>query len=262
MNTRRNLIVCKDRQTRRHAFSQAFNAQSKGRGAQENWSFALLPDFFDALPQAFEEIGGEFRFEGKLGGPFHFLQGIGENLFQSGVKGNNGKNPGFVDQCFADMPGKTLSNNFRQGVWFRYALAVGQRLENRDHIPDGNAFPQEVLQDFEERWMADDIRDDFFDNERICRFDTVEQCLKFLPAEERGIIVAQQRAVVDAIAAVLNEAFPDRIPPARLKPVTMALLGMLNFSFAWLRPDGPMSHEEFGELALSLSLHGLAGAPP
>lgn len=86
--------------------------------------------------------------------------------------------------------------------------------------------------------------------------------VKFLPAEERGIIVAQQRAVVDAIAAVLNEAFPDRIPPARLKPVTMALLGMLNFSFAWLRPDGPMSHEEFGELALSLSLHGLAGAPP
>ena len=86
--------------------------------------------------------------------------------------------------------------------------------------------------------------------------------VKFLPAEERGISVAQQRAVVDAIAAVLNEAFPDRIPPARLKPVTMALLGMLNFSFAWLRPDGPMSHEEFGELALSLSLHGLAGAPP
>jgi AcrR family transcriptional regulator len=85
--------------------------------------------------------------------------------------------------------------------------------------------------------------------------------VKFLPAEERAIIVTQQRAVVDAIAAVLNEAFPDRIPPERLKPVTMALLGMLNFSFAWLRPDGPMSHEEFGELALSLSLHGLAGAP-
>ena len=40
-------------------------------------------------------------------------------------------------------------------------------------------------------------------------------------------------------------------------PVTMALLGMLNFTFAWLRPDGPMSYEAFGELALELSLNGL-----
>ena len=39
----------------------------------------------------------------------------------------------------------------------------------------------------------------------------------------------------------------------------MALLGMINFTFAWLRPDGPMSYEEFGELALELSLRGLSG---
>jgi hypothetical protein len=50
------------------------------------------------------------------------------------------------------------------------------------------------------------------------------------------------------------------VPPEHLKATTMALLGMLNFSFAWLRPDGPMSYEAFGELVLEISLHGLGGS--
>ena len=81
--------------------------------------------------------------------------------------------------------------------------------------------------------------------------------LKFLPAHQRETIIGHQRAIVDAIAQTLLEAFPDRVRPESCKAVTMALLGMLNFTFAWLRPDGPMSYEAFGELALELSLNGL-----
>jgi hypothetical protein len=39
---------------------------------------------------------------------------------------------------------------------------------------------------------------------------------------------------------------------------------MINFTFAWLRPDGPVSHERFADLAASLwldGLDGLAGQP-
>ncbi len=81
--------------------------------------------------------------------------------------------------------------------------------------------------------------------------------VKFLPAAQHDQIVAQQRAVVDAVATTLAEAFPDRVTAGNRTPVTMALLGMLNFTFAWLQPDGAMSYEEFGELALDLSLRGL-----
>ncbi len=83
--------------------------------------------------------------------------------------------------------------------------------------------------------------------------------VRFLPPDLRERIAARQRAVVEAVAQTLCEAFPGRIDPDNRTPITMALLGMLNFTFAWLRPDGRMSHEAFGELALALSLHGLAG---
>ncbi len=85
--------------------------------------------------------------------------------------------------------------------------------------------------------------------------------VKFLPPEQRRRIVAQQREVVEQIALTLSEAFPDRVDAHNRKAVTMALLGMLNFTFAWLRPDGELSYEDFGELALALSLRGLDGLP-
>jgi TetR/AcrR family transcriptional regulator len=39
----------------------------------------------------------------------------------------------------------------------------------------------------------------------------------------------------------------------------MALLGMINFTFAWLKPDGAISHERFADLAADLWLEGLHG---
>jgi hypothetical protein len=42
----------------------------------------------------------------------------------------------------------------------------------------------------------------------------------------------------------------------------MALLGMINFTFAWLRPDGPMSYERYAQLVIELWDHGLQAAPP
>ena len=84
--------------------------------------------------------------------------------------------------------------------------------------------------------------------------------VKFLDAAQAAKIRAQERAVVDAIADTIARAYPQRCPEAR-KPMTMALLGMINFTFAWLRPDGPMSHAQFAELTIDLWTRGLQGAP-
>lgn len=84
--------------------------------------------------------------------------------------------------------------------------------------------------------------------------------VKFLAEHERLRIRAQERAVVDAIAATLERAHPVAVNPRNRSVVTMALLGMINFTFAWLRPDGAVSHEQFARLVVELWSNGLAGA--
>ncbi|MFM1989918.1 MAG: hypothetical protein RJA99_2875 [Pseudomonadota bacterium] len=76
--------------------------------------------------------------------------------------------------------------------------------------------------------------------------------VKFLAPGQREQVRAQQRAVVDAVADTLQRVAPGRFGPDERKPATMALFGMINFTFAWLRPDGPMSHERYAELVIDL----------
>jgi AcrR family transcriptional regulator len=80
--------------------------------------------------------------------------------------------------------------------------------------------------------------------------------VKFLAPGERERIRAQQRAVVEAVAATLDHAMPGRFAPEERTPATMALLGMINFTFAWLKPQGPMSYERYADLVVDLWEHG------
>jgi AcrR family transcriptional regulator len=84
--------------------------------------------------------------------------------------------------------------------------------------------------------------------------------VKFLDPPQRDRIRAQERDVVDAIASSLERAYPQAVTRANRSVVTMALLGMINFTFAWLRPDGPVSHDQFANLVLDLWSQGLGGA--
>jgi AcrR family transcriptional regulator len=84
--------------------------------------------------------------------------------------------------------------------------------------------------------------------------------VKFLAEDEMQRIRSQERAVVDAIASTLERAYPDALDARNRVVVTMALLGMINFTFTWLRPDGPVSHEQFAGLVIDLWSSGLAGA--
>lgn len=85
--------------------------------------------------------------------------------------------------------------------------------------------------------------------------------VKFLAPELREAIESQQRAVVAALAGAIDRAAPGRFTPAERTPATMALLGMINFTFAWLRPGGPMSYERYAELVIDLWERGVGCAP-
>jgi AcrR family transcriptional regulator len=76
--------------------------------------------------------------------------------------------------------------------------------------------------------------------------------VKFLADAQRERIESRQRAVVDAVADTLQRVAPGRFDAGERKPATMALFGMINFTFAWLRPDGPMSYERYAELVIEL----------
>lgn len=81
--------------------------------------------------------------------------------------------------------------------------------------------------------------------------------VKSLEPAAREQIRAQERAVVDQLALTLERVAPGRFDALTRKPATMALLGMINFTFAWLRPDGPMSHEQYAQLVIDLWERGL-----
>jgi AcrR family transcriptional regulator len=81
--------------------------------------------------------------------------------------------------------------------------------------------------------------------------------VKFLPEAQRAQIKRQERAIVESIAQALQLAYPARFTARNRKALTMALLGSLNFSFAWFRPHGELRHEEFADLVIELWESGL-----
>lgn len=83
--------------------------------------------------------------------------------------------------------------------------------------------------------------------------------VKFLDARHRAPIVERERAIVEAFADAIGRGWPGRTEASLRKPLTMALLGTINFTFAWFRPDGPVSHERFAELVIELWERGLDG---
>ena len=67
-----------------------------------------------------------------------------------------------------------------------------------------------------------------------------------------------ERRIANAVSSVILEIVPsinDRRP--LLKPITMSLFGMLNWVYMWFRPDGPISREEYADLATTLILSGI-----
>jgi AcrR family transcriptional regulator len=64
---------------------------------------------------------------------------------------------------------------------------------------------------------------------------------------QRDLILQRQRDIVSAFTRFLRRAYPDRLTDANQTAITMMLMGMINWTFTWLRPDGPMSYADFAD---------------
>lgn len=81
---------------------------------------------------------------------------------------------------------------------------------------------------------------------------------QFLSDEQREVILNRQRDVVAAVTGFLRRAYPGRLTARNQTAVTMTLFGMINWTFTWLRPSGPMSYAMFAEEVIALLDRGLA----
>ena len=81
---------------------------------------------------------------------------------------------------------------------------------------------------------------------------------QFLREEQREIILDRERDVVSAVTRFLRRAYPDRLDQRNQTALAMTLFGMINWTFTWLRPDGPLSYADFAEEVIALLERGLA----
>ena len=82
--------------------------------------------------------------------------------------------------------------------------------------------------------------------------------LDSLPVEQQREIRGLERRVVDLVADVVRRLDgPLAAERHALVPITMMLFGMINWTYTWYRPDGPLKPEQLADLAADLFLGGL-----
>ena len=90
--------------------------------------------------------------------------------------------------------------------------------------------------------------------------DTPDAALGSPSTSPRELILNRQRDIVAALTRFLKRAYPQRLTAANQTALTMMLLGMINWTFTWLRPDGPMSYAQFADEVVAVIENGLGGA--
>jgi AcrR family transcriptional regulator len=84
------------------------------------------------------------------------------------------------------------------------------------------------------------------------------QDVKFLDDAQRETVLDKERAVVEAFAVAIAALKPRLRRRSLRTPLAMLLFGMINWSFTWLRAEGPLSHEDMAEVVTEVFLHGVA----
>ncbi|MFZ1104119.1 MAG: TetR/AcrR family transcriptional regulator [Hyphomicrobiaceae bacterium] len=83
--------------------------------------------------------------------------------------------------------------------------------------------------------------------------------LPSLPLERQQELKSYERGLVELFASVLRDINPTLAKGDRLlKPITMSLFGMINWSYLWFRPDGRMSRAEYADLVTQMTVDGIS----
>jgi len=80
--------------------------------------------------------------------------------------------------------------------------------------------------------------------------------LKSLSAEQQKEIKELERTLVQIIKGIVAKLRPELSEPLQTS-LAMYLMGAINWTYTWFKPEGPVSSEQFAKLASSMFLDGL-----
>ncbi len=77
--------------------------------------------------------------------------------------------------------------------------------------------------------------------------------------DQRNAIRAIERRIVRRFSLILREINPtlDSTERPLLMPVTMSLFGMMNWAYMWFREGGPITRDDYADIATTLVLEGI-----
>ena len=82
-----------------------------------------------------------------------------------------------------------------------------------------------------------------------------------LDGDQQQELRALERKIVAVITRAVRRLNPELLETDEaqlLKPVTMSLFGVVNWSYLWFRDDGPLSRDEYARFVTRLFLEGVA----
>jgi AcrR family transcriptional regulator len=82
------------------------------------------------------------------------------------------------------------------------------------------------------------------------------QDVKFLGEAQRTQVIAKQRQVVEVFARAIAAVKPRYPRKAQRVPLAMILFGMINWTFTWLRAEGPLTYADMADIVTEIFLHG------
>ena len=135
-------------------------------------------------------------------------------------------------------------------------IALTDATAQRRNLDDRAAL-HELIRAFLQEYESSATRHVALLNDTQFLSDVPDPALGASAISPRELILNRQRDVVAAVTRALRRAYPDRLNATNQTAITMMLFGMINWTFTWLRPGGPISYVAFAEEVINLLEKGL-----
>jgi AcrR family transcriptional regulator len=135
-------------------------------------------------------------------------------------------------------------------------IALTDATAQRRNLDDRAAL-HELIRAFLQEYESSATRHVALLNDTQFLSDVPDSALGASAISPRELILNRQRDVVAAVTRALRRAYPDRLNVTNQTAITMMLFGMINWTFTWLRPGGPISYVAFAEEVINLLEKGL-----
>jgi AcrR family transcriptional regulator len=135
-------------------------------------------------------------------------------------------------------------------------IALTDATAQRRNLDDRAAL-HELIRAFLQEYESSATRHVALLNDTQFLSDVPDEHLGSPAISPRELILNRQRDVVAAVTRALRRTYPNRLNASNQTAITMMLFGMINWTFTWLRPGGPISYVAFADEVIALLEKGL-----